>query len=614
MLGNYNDLFVRSDEDLGHTTLVEHTIDTGENHPCKQPPRRLPLAQRDIADVEVDKLLVRGLIEPCDSPWASPIVLVTKKDGSTRFCIDYRRLNNVTRKDAFQIPRIDENFEALSGAEWFSTLDMASGYWQVSVAEQDRHKTAFCTRKGLFQWRVLPFGLSNAPSTFSRLMELVLRGILWERCLVYLDDIIIFGRDFESALENLRHVFDRLRRAGLKLKAKKCKLFQKTVKFLGHVVSKEGVQCDPEKVECVQNWKVPECVTEVRSFLGLASYYRRFIPQYAQIADPLTRLTEKGRKFTWNDQCQQAFEALKQKLVTAPVLAYPQTEGLMVLDTDASAVSISGCVSQIQNGEERVIAYGSKALSAAQRRYCTTKRELLAVVKFVKYYRTYLWGRHFMVRTDHASLRWLLNFKDPEGMLARWLSVLNTYDFEIVHRPGAKHNNADSLTRQSNPIVGMPWERIAMDIMGPLPKSNSGNLYILVIGDYFTKWTESYALKDHTAQTIADVLVNQWICRFGVPRRIHTDQGRDFESNLIHEMCHLLDIEKTRTCPYRPQSDGMVERFNRTLAQMLATFARGHRGDWDEHLPFVMLAYRSTVHQCMRAQGARQTGWYLAVK
>ena len=449
LLCNYNDLFVRSDEDLGHTTLVEQTIDTGDNHPCKQPPRRLPLAQGDIADlhVEVDKLLVRGLIEPCDSPWASPIVLVTKKDGSTRFCIDYRRLNNVTGKDAFPIPCIDENFEALSGAEWFSTLDMASRYWQVLVAEQDRHKTAFCTRKGLFQWRVLPFGLSNAPSTFSRLMELVLRGILWERCLVYLDDIIIFGRDFESALENLRHVFDRLRRAGLKLKAKKCKLFQKTVKFLGHVVSKKGVQCDPEKVECVQNWKVPECMIEVRSFLGLASYYRRFIPQYA--ADPLTRLTEKGRKFTWNDQCQQAFETLKQKLVTAPVLAYPQTEGLMVLDTDASAVSISGCVSQIQNGEERVIAYGSKALSAAQRRYCTTKRELLAVVKFVKYYRTYLWGRHFMVRTDHASLRWLLNFKDPEGMLARWLSVLDTYDFEIVHRPGAKHNNADSLTRQN---------------------------------------------------------------------------------------------------------------------------------------------------------------------
>ena len=206
---------------------------------------------------------------------------------------------------------------------------------------------------------------------------------------------------------------------------------------------------DPEKVECVQNWKVPECVTEVRSFLGLASYYRRFIPQYAQIADPLTRLTEKGRKFTWNDQCQQAFETLKQKLVTAPVLAYPQTEGLMVLDTDASTVSISGCVSQIQKGEERVIAYGSKALSAAQRCYCTTKRELLAVVKFVKYYPTYLWGRHFMVHTDHVSLRWLLNFKDPEGMLARWLSVLDTYDFEIVHRPGAKHNNADSLNRQN---------------------------------------------------------------------------------------------------------------------------------------------------------------------
>ena len=294
----------------------------------------------------------------------------------------------------------------------------------------------------------MPFGLANAPATFSRLMEMVLRGINWERCLVYLDDIIVFGRSFDQALTNLVQVFERLRQAGLRLKPSKCSLFQNSVKFLGHIVSKEGVSCDPDKIDCVRNWETPKCVTEIRSFVGFASYYRRFIPHFAHIAAPLVRLTEKNAKFCWDQSCVEAFDTLKKKLIEAPVLAYPQSEGLLILDTDASNVSISGCLSQVQNGVEKVLAYGSKALSSAQRRYCTTKRELLAVVKFVKHYRMYLWGRHFLVRTDHVSLRWLINFKDPEGMLARWISVLDTYDFTIQHRPGAKHSNADGLTRQ----------------------------------------------------------------------------------------------------------------------------------------------------------------------
>ena len=393
-------------------------------------------------------MLSKGFIESSDSPWASPIVLVTKKDGSTRFCIDYRRLNDVTRKDSFPLPRIDETIESLAGAEWFSTLDLASGYWQVNVAEEDRAKTAFAMRKGLFQWKVMPFGLANAPATFSRLMEMVLRGINWERCLVYLDDIIVFGRNFDQALANLVQVFERLKQAGLRLKPSKCSLFQTSVKFLGHMVSKEGVACDPEKIDCVRDWKTPKCVTEVRSFVGFASYYRRFIPYFAFIAAPLVRLTEKNAKFCWDQSCVEAFNTLKEKLIEAPVLAYPQPEGMLILDTDASNTSISGCLSQVQDGVERVLAYGSKALSSAQRRYCTTKRELLAVVNFVKHYRMYLWGRHFLVRTDHASLRWLINFKDPEGTLARWISILDTYDFTIQHRPGAKHKNADGLTRQ----------------------------------------------------------------------------------------------------------------------------------------------------------------------
>ena len=293
----------------------------------------------------------------------------------------------------------------------------------------------------------MPFGLSNAPATFSRLMELVLRGLNWEHCMVYLDDIIVFGRDFDQALENLDILFDRLQSAGLKLKPRKCALFQRSVKFLGHVVSQEGVSCDSDKVSCVKEWKVPECVTEVCSFLGFASYYWRFIPEFAAIATPLTQLTQKHSRFKWDSKCQEAFEPLIDKLATAPVLGYPRPEGRLILDTDASAVAISGCLSQEQDGEERVLAYYSQTLSAAQRRYCTTKRELLAVVRAVKHFRMYLWGRPFLLRTDHASLRWLINFKDPEGMLARWISVLDVYDFDIQHRAGNKHANADGLTR-----------------------------------------------------------------------------------------------------------------------------------------------------------------------
>ena len=348
------------------------------------------------------------------------------------------------------MPRIDETIESLAGAEWFSTLDLASDYWQVPVADCDRAKTAFATRKGLFQWKVMPLGLANAPANFSRLMEMVLCGLNWERCLVYLDDIIVFGTSFDQALTSLVSVLERPRKAGLRLKLSKCSLFQSSVKFLGHVLSKEGVACDPDKISCVRDWETPKCVTEVRSFLRFASYmyYRRFIPNFATIAAPLTKLTEKHSRFSWNEACVEAFDALKKKLINAPVLAYPQQEGLLILDTDASSVSISGCLSQVQNGEERILAYGRKSLSSAQRKYCTTKCELLAVVQFVRHFHIYLWGGSFLVRTDHTSLKWLINFKDPEGMLACWISVLDTYDFRIQHRSGVKHANADGLTRQ----------------------------------------------------------------------------------------------------------------------------------------------------------------------
>lgn len=243
----YADIFVGPDGKLGHTDLVRHEIDTGDSKPIKLPLRRLPIMQRDVAEAEINKMLNQGIIEPSHSPWAANIVLVKKSDGSTRFCADYRKINSITKKDAYPLPRIDESLDALSGAKYFCTADMASSFHQVSVKQEDREKTAFITHKGLFQFKHMPFGLANSPKTFERLMELVMSGLQWEKCLVYLDDVIIFGKTFTQTLENLVSVFDRFRSANLELKPKKCAFFKDEIKYLGHIVSEFGVQCDPGK-------------------------------------------------------------------------------------------------------------------------------------------------------------------------------------------------------------------------------------------------------------------------------------------------------------------------------------------------------------------------------
>ena len=934
------DLFARPEGPVGRTSLVKHTIDTCDARPIKRPPRRFPDTQQRQIEEELGKMMEQGIIQESDSPWASQVVLVRKKDGSTRFCVDYRHLNAVTKKDAYPLPNITDCMDTLEGATWFCTLDCASGYWQVEVDERDREKTAFATRKGLFEFCVMPFGLTNAPATFERLMERVLRCLQWEMCLVYLDDVILFAATFDAALDNLEVVFGRLRDAGLKLKAKKCDLMKRKVAFLGHIVDAEGVHCDPAKVDAVRDWETPTTVTEIRSFLGLASYYRRFVPKFSTITSPLTELTKKGQAFEWTDSCDEAFGILKQKLIESPVLSYPsRSDGdMFVLDTDASGTGIGAVLSQVQDGKEKVISYASRMLTVSQRKYCVTYRELLAVVVFVKQFRHYLLGRKFKIRTDHASLRWLSKFKDAEGMVGRWITYLSTFDFDLEHRRGVLHGNADALSRKPpkkwllackqsscidcpiepvdgfgtqgpgvgndagelkvagevdrdhvvdssmtgcvsvqtsgahsiakdsieervdqlghccRPVVqpeviandrvsddcklgssadndsllsptkpvgtasslldcdifqvdretdksrkptrqqqmpiphsgthdtehhtyqipgklhprvmvvtdqnggqppdgvecnwlealsradlqqlqekdvtvgkvlkwkrdhdkpdrdrlqaesnevralcaqwasleivdgslhrrketqthgretitmqlvapheimkqifdhvhssktgghlginrtvdsvrrrfywpgcksdikiwcqnctacaqvkagprhkstmqhvpsGSRFDRVFMDILGELPETDRGNKYIVVITDAFTKWTQALPLPDQTAQTVADALMTNVFSLFGVPRQIHTDQGRNFESNLFKELCELLGIKKSRTTPYRPQSDGQTERFNRTLQQMLKTYVNEERDDWDDHLPYVMMAYRATVH------------------
>ena len=388
LLLSYADIFAVSSSDLGRTSKLQHGINTGNAVPIRQPARRLPPHRQDKVRRLLNEMLEKGVIEQSTSPWASPIVLVQKKDGTIRFCVDYRKLNNVTCKDAYPLPRVDDTLDTLSGSQWFSTIDLVSGYWQVEIEEPDRPKTAFCTTEGLFQFRVMPFGLCNAPATFQRLMSLVLAGLQWSHCLVYLDDIIVLGRSFDEHLINLTMMFDRLHKAGLKLKPSKCNFLQSQVQYLGHTVSRDGVTPDPSKIEKVSTWPTPASTREVQRFLGFASYYRRFIKNFAQRAKPLHRLTERGATFRWSDECQSAFEALRQLLTSAPVLAYPNFSRQFILDTDASDVGIGAVLSQMDDeGCEHVVAYGSCLLTKAEHQYCVTRRELLAIVTFTGQFR-----------------------------------------------------------------------------------------------------------------------------------------------------------------------------------------------------------------------------------
>ena len=354
----------------------------------------------------------------------------------------------MTKKDSYSIPRIDEALDVVAGSSWFSSLDLRSGYFQCPLAPDARPKTAFCTSRGLWQFRVLPFGLCNAPATFERLMDRVLAGIPRQQCIVYLDDILAHGGSFETALASLRQVLERVAAAGLKLHPDKCHFLRREVTFLGHRVGEEGISTMEDKVKAVQDWPTPTDTRQLKSFLGLASYYRRFVRGFSCVAAPLFRLLQKDREFVWAEDCQSAFETLKGALTKAPVLYPPDPALPFILDTDASNVGNGAVLAQDGPEGDRVVAYYSRTFNKAERRYCVTRRELLAIVRAVRHFKYYLCGLRFTVRTDHSALQWLMSFKEPEGQVARWIEELQSYSFSVVHRAGVRHTNADALSRR----------------------------------------------------------------------------------------------------------------------------------------------------------------------
>lgn len=788
LLLQHEGVFAASDLDLGCTNLITHDIPLIEDAPTRQRYRRIPPSDYDDVRAHIRKLLDTRVIRESCSPFASPIVIVRKRDGSLRLCVDYRLLNSKTRKDAFPLPRIEESLDALCGAQWFSTIDLASGYHQVAVTEQDKMKTAFCTPFGLFEFERMPFGLCNAPSTFQRLMERMFGDQNCHSLLLYLDDVIVFSSTVDEHLSRLDLVLDRFKKESLKIKLGKCQFFQQQVNYLGHVVSAAGVATDPQKIAAVRDWAIPSTVAELRSFLGFASYYRRFVKDFAKLASPLHKLVaalagkngRRGRKESlenfWTHQCTTSFQELKSRLVSSPVLAYANFKLPFILEVDASHEGLGAVLSQEQEGQVRPIAFASRSLQQAEKNYSSMKLEFLAMKwAMSEKFREYLLGHQCVMWTDNNPLSHIGTAK-LGATEQRWVAELAVFEYTVRYRPGRTNQNADALSRQptshdtmvpprpwtplpeaikeaikphalmsqcvisalperstSNlqllqqadqaiaPVIPLveqrrnpgrtekealpptarqilrQWERLTMrdgllhrscqrpdggenffqlvlpeslweevfqqlhthhghqgaerttelirqrcywpgmganikewcrrcercclskttqpQVRAPmghllaskpneilamdfslLDPARDGREQVLVLTDVFSKFTQAVPTRDQHASTVAEVLIKEWFYKYGVPTRLHSDQGRSFENALIYQLCGLYGVHKSRTTPYHPQGNGQCERFNRTLHDLLRTLTAEQKHRWPEYLQQVLFNYNTTPH------------------
>ncbi|CAF3890410.1 unnamed protein product [Rotaria sp. Silwood1] len=399
-------------------------------------------------------MLRDGIIEPANGPYAAPVTLQPKKDGSLRFCVDFRQLNSATVHDVYPIPRIDDTLDQLRSATYFTSTDLKSGFWQIELDKESRPKTAFVTHAGLYHFTVMPFGLTNAPATFLRLMDLVLGGLKWSCALVYLDDIIAYSSTFSLHLQHLESVLQRIQASGLTLHLSKCHFCKTKLRYLGHVVSQTGIEHDPDKIPAVRDYPVPTRLKDVRTFLGLTSYYRRFIKNYATITEPLIALTRHTdhKSFQWSTTCQQAFHHLRHLLMDAPIIAYPQFDQPFILQLDASDVGLSAILAQKLVDDdgvqpEHVIRYASRTLTPSERHFSPTERECLAIVYGCSHFRPYLEGIRFTIQTENKALKWLHQTKDLNSRLARCTMQIAAHDVDIQHRPGADNANCDALSR-----------------------------------------------------------------------------------------------------------------------------------------------------------------------
>ena len=460
LLSDNSDIFAQKDTQLGQTSTLLFSIDTGDAKPIKLRPYRTPLNNRKILDNALDEMLEAKIIERSNSPWSFPCVLVKKKDGTRRFCIDFRQLNKVTKSNSFPLPVIDDILAQLGGAKYFTTLDLKSGYWQVKMDPKDKEKVAFTCHRGLFQFLTMPFGVLNGPSKFQELMTIVLQDCT-DFAIAYLDDIIIFSPTLEKHFEHVRMVFDCLRQHQLKLKLKKCTFLQQETNYLGFVVSEKGIKPDPEKVKSIRALPAPTCVRDVRSFIGLYSYYRRFIPSFSAIAEPLIKLTRKYSKFKWSADAEQSFNYLKASLTAIPMLGFPEINSPYILYTDASndcigAVLVQSCeekdsiLPEVPN--EKPIYFLSHKLSSSQQKWSTIEKEAFAVKYALEKMNCFLDGSKFIIRCDHEPLVHIINKPSMSNnkKLATWSLYISAYDCELQYIRGVKNTCADMLSRISH--------------------------------------------------------------------------------------------------------------------------------------------------------------------
>ena len=443
--------------DFKATNVVEYEIPVGDSTPIRRPPYKTPFALRDEMDAQVQKMLRQGVIRESDSPWSAPAILVPKKslDGKPkyRFCVDFRALNAVTRFNPYPLPPMDEATATLYGSRYFSVLDCFSGFLQVNIKEAHRERTAFSVPSGHYEFTRLPFGLANSPAYFQRLMDTVLKNLVGTECYIYLDDCVIFSNTAEEHARRLEHVLQRFDQANLQLHPGKCAIAQPKVKYLGFELSDKGVSATADKVEAIKGYPTPKNARDVRAFIGLASFYRRLVPSFAEIAKPLTMLTRKNQEFSWGQTQQVAFDTLKQKLSTTPVLAFPNFGLPFILTTDASKVAIAAVLSQVQGGVERPIAFASRQKNTPEQAYTASESEMLALVWATKFFRCYLYGRKFLARTDHSALTYLRNFSDQNQRLMRWSMKLSELDFTVEHRAGKKIPHVDALSRHVGSVL-----------------------------------------------------------------------------------------------------------------------------------------------------------------
>jgi len=769
LLHEYKDVFATEQAPIGRATGVQHVIPLTTDVPIKVPYRRIPPNHANEVKNHIDELSRQGIVSPSSSPYAAAIVMVRKKDNSLRLCVDYRNLNKVTVHDAFPIPRIDESVEALSGAKYFSTFDLAAGYHQIEVHPRDRHKTAFSTPFGHFEFNRMPMGLSNSQGTFQRYMERILGDKIFSTLIVYLDDVLVFSRTIEEHLERLRNLFNRMREYGLKFKGKKCTVCATTVKYLGFQVSEEGISTDPDKIKAVIEWPTPTTVKDVRAFIGFCSFYRKFCKHFAQTAAPLHQLMsgDSRRMITseWSTECKESFMKLKSLLTSVPVLSCPDFEREFILETDASFQGLGAVLSQKdQDGKLHPVCYASRGLRRSEKNmanYSSRKLELLALKwAVVDKFHQYLAGKHFTVYTDNSPLSHLETAR-LGAVESRWCSDLQQFNFTIEYKTGRDNTIADELSRlpqetetsdsdedygvmtldtdenleglwseeklkdeqskmpcfhaiikllngemsqnetiehlkdedfrklyrtRSNlinergivfhrveiginsylirpvltsnlqftlikachdefghqgrnrtldlvkkrgfwpgmaatvaeyvancntcsiakeeypkprPLMGKieanrPWELLAMDFT--LLDKRMGIENVIIVTDTFTRYSFAFPTRDQKATTVAKLLKEQIFDKFGPPDRILSDQGRNFTSSVIRNLCSLYGIKKIRTSAYHPQGNGACERFNRTLHDLLVTLDEPAKKRWPNYLSGLVAIYNATPH------------------